>query len=299
MGTQAVARELQMPTPYRDATPAFEYLTLDRMLFLRDRTLAAGTNFRVSSKPWLASLALQKKTGNWQPSPMPIVLSPDLHVIDGLHRIISDIECGVPGRWYLVVSNWPSELDKGIDRNRSRTALEALRFHHPDWGMNHGKKATIRAAIFGLAESPAVSRLTDSDYEEAYAALDPQLNIISTWFAGKQTSVTSGVRAAFVRASSHVEMTDLEYAAQIFRQQIPATTHQKRFDTMTHLGRVMRDQRFRRKQGSHATPEQYGKTASALVAFNEGRILTKFGMPSEEPFTNASLDAIRDDILTR
>lgn len=289
---------LMVPSDITGVTIQFEYLERSEIETLVGKTLDADRNFRRYDLNWVRHLCLLRAVGDWQISPLPVVLSTDGCVLDGMHRLNSELKSGSSGGWYLVVRNWPEKLDKGIDHNKPRTAQQWLNNAHSDWNFTISKRATTRATIFGAFVYPSKHGLLVSDLERAYMTARTQIETVSKWFTGKQAGLGAGVRAAFIRAIFSGPNDQLRLAAEVLKSGSATSTGERRFDTMVVLSRTLRSHALVHPGGERQSDE-YRKTSTAIVAFMRGSVLTRIVPTKQESFPNPALDAIREDILTR
>jgi hypothetical protein len=108
--------------------------------------LKANCKNRPVRKRHVEFLANEMKDGNWQLNGQGIVISHDEQVLDGQHRLLAIIECGltIPS---LVIYGITPEAFKTIDTGAVRSGADALFLHLED--VNNGiVKAVAGAATY-------------------------------------------------------------------------------------------------------------------------------------------------------
>jgi len=228
---------------------------------------------------------------------MPLVLDESENVLDGLHRLKSDLQVGVEGRWMIVVRNWPSSLDHAIDRNKTRDAADWIARKHPDWVFGKSEKATLRCAIIGTGMRFFGMQLLDSEFESAFTDSENELLFAQQLFRSRVRGFAGPVRGAFVRAAHSMSESELSEAAKLLLNGHRDGLTDKRDKTILCLKSWLSAPNHLKTAFRHF--EEYSKTANALKAFSEGRQLTKLFSSHSEPFPVPSMDAIVMTVIAR
>lgn len=104
-----------------------EVVTVTPELAAKWLTLNAD-NYRNPKTSRIRRYAREMEKGNWRNTGDPIRFDEDGHLVDGQHRLYSQVESGTTQTYVVVRGLTPEEVD-ALDQGASRTASDVLRRH--------------------------------------------------------------------------------------------------------------------------------------------------------------------------
>jgi len=257
---------------------------------LANELLARNTHNRPIRASHVAELAQDMRLGRWRLSHQGIAFDVHGRLMDGQHRLHAIVLAGVVVQM-LVCTMVDAEANGVIDIQAKRSLADALALSGRDFGIkNGGGSVNTNAAMWRCMIGGLSLGLKDkATNEEIFRFMDAHRSageFVLIEFAKHQRIKSvhiAPVMAAVARSYYH------------FRDQLPKL---QRFisllctgmgaspfaadDTVLGLRNVLINKVAGRN--SNFTPEIYGKTASALIAFMQDRKLTKLYKPEHEPF---------------
>jgi hypothetical protein len=174
------------------------------------------TNFR--NRPvtpdTVLSYARDMALGRWQPTHQGIAFNDRDELIDGQHRLIAVIKCGLTVRM-MVTFGLPSEIEGAevttmdcVDRGRTRSVADQLKIQH---GLKDGGKiAGIASAVAHLCVGERVRRMSVGQTLDVYRAFEQGVDFVIAHSSKRQGLRSVGVLAAFAFAYA-VEGANIEY----------------------------------------------------------------------------------------
>lgn len=257
---------------------------------LAEELLSRNTHNRPIRPRHVAELAHDMRVGRWRLTHQGIAFDIYGRLADGQHRLHAVVMAGVAVRMQVTTMVEP-EACGVIDTNTRRSATDALVLSgRGDMVKGGGRGGNTNAGVWkcmcgGMAYAAKVKMTNEQLFRFADAHASAGMFALDEF--GKHPKVRSihvaAVMAAVARAyyTYRSDLTRLQRFVEILCTGLGADPGSPDENALRLRGYLINAVISR---NSNASGEVYGKTAAALVAFMQGRSITKLYRPEREPF---------------
>lgn len=231
-----------------------------------------NTGNRQIREQHLDRLCRDHAAGNWRFNPQPIIFGSDGTLLDGQHRLAMVIRTGIPATmvvWFGVPPVAREVIDSGAMRSLGDVA-----------DINKRESAVTMSMICGnLKSHPCPTMIEKIAFHQRFL---PEIRFAMEVMPGTRRAIKrASVAGAIARAAcGHIPYETISTFARILVSGMPENgpadvTVIRLRDRLTSA---------KTHTGSASQAEAYGATSSALVAFYEGRSLSKIYCANTELF---------------